>query len=157
LWKEFLAMNNLDEFLDNLQNEIFEDAKQALGEKGFQRWRNPKFNGRMKNPDGHARVTGECGDTMEIYLKFKNNRVSDASYFTDGCASSSVSGSFAAELTLGKDPDEITDITEETVLNTIGRLPEKDLHCASLAARTVQEALSNYMSGLQKKNQLKIE
>ena len=139
-------MNNLDEFLDNLQNEIFEDAKQALGEKGFQRWRNPKFNGKMENPAGHARVTGECGDTMEIYLKFKNNRISDASYFTNGCASSAVAGSFAAELTLGRDPDEITDITEKTVLDTIGRLPEKDLHCANLAAQTVQEALSNYMT-----------
>ena len=145
LRKEFLIMNNLDEFLNNLQNEIFEDAKQALGEKGFQRWRNPKFNGKMENPDGHACITGECGDTMEIYLKFKNNRVCDASYFTNGCASSAVSGSFAAELTLGKDPDEITSITKETVLNTIGRLPEEDLHCATLAARTVQKALDNYM------------
>lgn len=147
LQKEFLIMNNLDNFLDNLQNEIFEDAKKALGEKGFQRWRNPKFNGKMENPDGHASLTGECGDTMEIYLKFENSRVAEASYFTNGCASSAIAGSFAAELTLGKDPDELTDITKETVLNTIGRLPENDLHCASLAARTIQEALGNYMMG----------
>ncbi len=140
-------MDNLDEFVDNLQNEIFEEAKQALGENGFQRWRNPKFNKKMENPDGHAVIKGECGDIMEIFLKFNNNRVIDASYFTNGCASSAVSGSFAAELTLNKDPDEITDITAETVLNKIGRLPEKDMHCATLAARTVQEALSNYMSG----------
>lgn len=144
-------MNNLDDFINNLQNEIFEDAKKALGEKGFHRWRNPRFNGKMKNPDAYARLKGECGDTMEIYLRFEDNRVSNASYFTDGCASSAVSGSFAAELTLGKDPDELTDITAETVLNTIGRLPEKDRHCATLAARTVQEALSNYMTNLRNK------
>lgn len=146
-------MNNLDEFIDNLQNEIFEDAKKALGEKGFHRWRNPRFNGKMENPDAYARLKGECGDTMEIYLRFENNRVSNASYFTDGCASSAVSGSFAAELTLGKDPDELTDITAETVLNTIGRLPEEDQHCATLAARTVQEALSNYMTNLRNKKE----
>jgi nitrogen fixation NifU-like protein len=139
-------MNNLDKFLDNLQTEIFEDAKQALGEKGFHRWRNPKFNGKMENPDAQASVTGDCGDTMEIYLKFKKNRVFDACYFTNGCASSAIAGSFAAELTIGRDPDEITDISEKTVLNAIGRLPENDLHCATLAARTVQEALSNYMT-----------
>lgn len=148
-----MIMNNLDEFIDNLQNEIFEDAKKALGEKGFHRWRNPRFNGKMENPDAYARLKGECGDTMEIYLRFENNRVSDASYFTDGCASSAVSGSFAAELTLGKDPDELTDITAETVLNTIGRLPEEDQHCATLAARTVQEALSNYMTNLRNKEE----
>ncbi len=146
LWKGFLAMNKLDDFIDKLQNEIYDEAKQALGENGFHRWRDPRFNGRMENPDGQARITGECGDTMEIYLKFKNNRVSDASYFTNGCASSTVSGSFAAELTLGKDPDEIAEITADTVLKAIGRLPEKDLHCAELAAVTVREALSNYLS-----------
>ncbi len=144
-------MNDLKKFADNLQAEINEEAKQALGERGFQRWRNPKFNGRMENSNGYARVKGECGDTMEIFLKFKNNRVSKASYFTNGCASSTVSGSFAAELTLGKDPDELADITAESVLNAIGRLPEEDRHCASLAARTVQEALTQYMSRLVKK------
>jgi nitrogen fixation NifU-like protein len=151
LRKGILIMNSLDEFVNNLQAEIFEDAKQALGERGFQRWRNPKFNGRMENPDAYAIVTGECGDTMEIFLKFKNNRVSTASYFTNGCASSTVSGSFAAELTLGKNPDELVDITAEKVLNAIGRLPEEDQHCASLSARTVQEALTHYMSNLVKK------
>jgi nitrogen fixation NifU-like protein len=142
-------MSNLDDFIDNLQAEIFEDAKQALGERGFQRWRNPKFNGKMEDPDGYAKVTGECGDTMEFFLKFENNRVSNASYSTNGCASSNVSGSFAAELTIGKDPDRLADITAEDVLNAIGRLPEEDQHCASLAARTVQEA---FMSDQQKKN-----
>ncbi len=146
-----LIMDRLDEFIDNLQNEIFEEAKEALGEKGFDRWRNPKWSGRMDNPDGYGKVTGECGDTMEIYLKFDDNRVSKASYFTDGCASSMVSGSFAAELSLGRDPDELSDITPETVLAAIGRLPKEDLHCASLAARTVQDALTHYMSGLVKK------
>ncbi len=144
-------MSNLDDFIDNLQAEIFEEAKQALGEKGFQRWRNPKFNGRMEDPDGYGKVTGECGDTMEIFLKFENNRVSNAAYSTNGCASSTVSGSFAAELTIGKDSDEIADITAENVLNSIGRLPKEDQHCASLAARTIQEALTDYMSHLVKK------
>ena len=138
-------MDEMDAFVEQLQQEIFNEAKEALGEKGFDRWRNPKFTGRMENSDGFGRVTGECGDTMEIYLKFKDDRVVDASYFTDGCASSSVSGSFAAELTLGKTPDEITDISPEIVLSTIGRLPDEDVHCATLASRTVQEALSQYM------------
>jgi len=145
-------MNNLDEFLDNLQAEIFDDAKKALGEKGFQRWRHPRFNGKMEHSDGYGRVKGECGDTMEIYLKFENNRVSKASYTTDGCASSAICGSFAAELTLGKTPDEIVDITAETVLNTIGKLPEADMHCTTLAASTVQEALSHYMTRHRKKD-----
>ena len=139
-------MSDLDTYLDNLQEQIFEEAREAYGEKGFQRWRHPRHAGRMKNPDCQARLTGQCGDTMEIYLKFENNRVKDASYFTDGCASSSLSGSFAAELALGKDPDELTAITAESIIREIGRLPEADQHCAYLAAETIQEALHDYMS-----------
>jgi nitrogen fixation NifU-like protein len=138
-------MGSLDDFVNNLQEQIFIEAKEAYGEKGFQRWRNPRYQGRMTDADVNARVTGACGDTMEIYLKFENDHVKEASYFTDGCASSSICGSFAAELALGKDPDALTDITGNTVLKAIGRLPKKDLHCTDLAAAAVQEALSNYM------------
>jgi nitrogen fixation NifU-like protein len=143
-------MDNFDSFVNNLQEQIFDEAKDAYGEKGFQRWCNPRFNGKMESPDGHARLTGECGDTMEIFLKFENNRVNDASYFTDGCASSSICGSFTVELAIGKDPDELTDISGDAVLNEIGRLPASDQHCAGLAASTLQEALSSYMNGLRK-------
>ena len=149
--KEDNTVSNLDEFLDKLQEEIFDEAKQALGEKGFERWRAPKYNGRMENPDGLGRVTGECGDTMEIYLKFKDNQVVDASYFTNGCASSMVSGSFAAELTLGKAPEELTDITADHVLSAVGKLPDADILCTTLAARTIQAALDNYMGAIVKK------
>ncbi len=140
-------MENFDEFVNNLQEQIFDEAREVFGEKGFNRWRNPINNGRMEDADAQSRLKGECGDTMEIYLKFENNRVKQASYFTDGCASSSLSGSFAAEMALGKDPDQLTEITGESVLEKIGRLPEEDRHCAFLAAGTLQKALSNYMMG----------
>jgi len=140
-------MDPLDAFVDQLQEEIFDEARQAYGEKGFSRWRNPRYNGRMDNPDAHARVTGKCGDTMEIYLAFYNNIVINASYVTDGCASSAICGSFAAEIAMGKDPDRLADISGEDVLKAIGRLPKEDMHCAFLAAETLQKALEDYMTG----------
>ena len=83
---------------------------------------------------------------MEIYLKFEDGRVKQASYFTDGCASSQICGSFAAELSIGKDPDELTEITSESILGEIGGLPDEDRHCAALAAEALQHALMAYMS-----------
>lgn len=139
-------MDDFDCFVNNLQEEIFDEARAAYGEKGFDRWRNPRFNGSMAFPDGWARITGECGDTMEIFLKFENDIVTAATYVTDGCASSAICGSFAAELARGKDPDGLIDITGSTVLNAIGRLPEEEHHCARLAAGALQGALSDYMS-----------
>lgn len=138
-------MNDLNSFLDNLQEQIFDEARQALGEKGFDRWRNPKFNKKIDAPDTCAMVTGDCGDSMEICLKFKDNIVSQASYSTSGCASSQICGSFAAELAIGKTVEELFDINGQSILEMVGRLPESDMHCATLAAGTLQEALHHFM------------
>ena len=135
----------LDAFVDNLQQQIFDETREAFGEAGFDRWRNPKFNGAMDSPDAHARVTGSCGDTMQVYLKFDDGRVADASYVTDGCGSSSVCGSFAVEMAIGRNPDEIAEIDGEAVLARLGRCPKEDEHCAFLAAETLQAALHDYM------------
>jgi len=137
--------DDFDSVIEKLQNQIFEEAREALGELGFQRWRNPVYRGRMDYPDAHARIKGTCGDTMEIFLKFEQCRVKDASFHTDGCASSTVCGSLAAELAIGKDPDQLVEITGETILKILGRFPKEDEHCAFLAAETLQEALNNYM------------
>ncbi|MBN1832002.1 MAG: iron-sulfur cluster assembly scaffold protein [Deltaproteobacteria bacterium] len=137
--------DDLDNFVEELQNQIFKETKAAYGDVGFERWCNPLFMGRMENPDGYGRIKGSCGDTMEIYLQFENDKVKKASFQTDGCGTSTICGSFAAELAIGKEPDELMDITGETILNILGTVPEEDRHCAFLAAETLQEALHNYM------------
>jgi len=141
-------MDKIDQFVNDLQEQVFDEAREAYGERGFERWRNPRYNGRMASADSSARVTGDCGDSIEIYLKIENNRVKAASYLTDGCGTSNICGSFAAELAIGKDLDTVTDINGEAVLNAIGRLPDADRHCADLAAAALQEALSLYMKRL---------
>ena len=138
--------DKIDAFVAELQEQIFDETREAFGEAGFARWRNPLYQGPLEDADSHASVKGTCGDTMQMFLKFDDQgRVCDAAYLTDGCGSSTVCGSFAAEMTLGKTPDELTEITGEAVLEKIGRFPEEDHHCAFLAAATIQEALSQYM------------
>jgi len=56
-----------------------------------------------------------------------------------------VCGSFAAELALGKSPDELVEITGDAILKILGGLPKEDEHCAFLAGETLQEALNEYM------------
>lgn len=137
--------DKLDAFLDELQEQIFQETRDVFGDAGFQRWQNPKYMGRLETPHAYAKVTGSCGDTMEICLNFTDDRVTEATYMTDGCGSSSVCGSFAAETAMGKTPDELVEITGETILNMLGRFPKDEEHCAFLAAETLQEALQNYM------------
>lgn len=134
-----------DKFVRDLQEQILEETKEAYGEKAYNRWLNPICMGSIKDPDGYACLTGVCGDTMEIFLRFENDRIKEASFQTDGCGSSIVCGSFAAEMSLGKNPDELLEITGEAILEKLEKLPEEDEHCASLAAETLQEALNDYM------------
>ena len=140
-----LSEEEFDALINDLQEQSFKDAKEAFGEKGFERWRNPKFNGPLDKANGYGRVTGGCGDTMEIYLKFNDDKVESASYVTDGCGSSALCGSFTAELAQGRSPDELLEIEPNDILNTIGTFPEQDQHCATLSIETLQEALNDYM------------
>jgi nitrogen fixation NifU-like protein len=137
--------DSLDDFIQEIQYQIHEETREAYGQVAFERWLRPRFVGVMDNPDGYGHVAGSCGDRIEIFLRFEEDKVKEATFRTDGCGSSLVCGSFAAELALGKTPDEVGEISGETILETLEGLPEEDRHCALLAAETLQEALDDYM------------
>lgn len=146
--------NEFDDFAKGLQNQIYESTREAYGLAAFERWLKPLYIGVMNSPDGYGRITGTCGDTMEIFLKFEKERVKEATFLTDGCGTSTVCGSFAAELAHGKNPDEIPEITGETILDILGGLPGEERHCAFLAAETLQEALDDYMRKQRRRDNL---
>ncbi len=136
----------LDKFVQQLQDQIYEESRKAYGEKAFERWLNPQRMGALEDPDGWGRIVGSCGDAMEIFLKFENGRVKEATFRTNGCGASVACGSFAAEMAVGKSPDELLQVTKEAILETLGGLPEQEEHCAQLASETLQEALHSYMT-----------
>lgn len=137
--------DEFDTLVNKIQGEVFNEAKEALGEKGFDRWKNPRFCGRLEGADGYAKLTGDCGDTMEMSLRIHDGKVTEVAYLTDGCSSSSIAGSFAAEMAAGKGFTEVLDLRGQDVLSEIGRFPESEEHCAHLAVRTLQEALNAYL------------
>lgn len=134
-----------EEMVRKIEAEVDAEAKTALGDKGFERWRNPKFCGVMVDADSQARLTGGCGDTMNMFVKIKGGRIERAQYTTDGCGSSSVAGSFTAELAVGRSLEEVLDMTGSEVLRHIGTFPEAEEHCATLAVQTLQEAVNTFM------------
>jgi nitrogen fixation NifU-like protein len=48
-------------------------------------------------------------------------------------------------MSLGKNPDELLEITGDAILEKLGGLPKDEQHRAFLAGETLQEALNNYM------------
>jgi nitrogen fixation protein NifU and related proteins len=113
-------------------------------------YRSDPERGTIDSPDATAFLRGKCGDAMKISLTFSDDRVVDAKYWTDGCRMSSACGSAAARLALDKTPEEIADIDHVAIEKEVGQLPEEDMHCATLAAGTLQEAIRVYLVGGEK-------
>ena len=135
-----------DNSLKELEQSIMEDMKRVDSEKTIDHFLNPRNPGRISAPDGLGRITGPHGNTMEIYLKIKDGKVINASFWTDGCGCSIASGSMVTELAKGKGILEAQKITQQDILDALGGLPEDDLHCALLAANTLKEAIKDYLA-----------
>lgn len=138
-------VDDSDKIVMDTDDPIYMELTKIYSPEAIERWIEPGNFGPVDDPDAHASLTGSCGDRMEIFLKFNNDRVEKSSYMTDGCASSNICGSFAADMAMGKTPDEIIDITDKDIINRAGGLPEEDRHCAFLAAATLRAALDAYM------------
>jgi len=138
---------NFEDLMKDLQQRIFQETKDAYGEQVFERWLQPRYLGKMPNATASARITGSCGESMEIYLRIEDDTVKEASFFTDGCGASMACGSAAAELATDKTLDEVALVGEDAITETLGGLPEDHRHCALLAAETLQTALHNYLTG----------
>ena len=142
---------DFDMLVNELQDKSFTDAKDAYGEIGFERWRNPAFNGPIADADCQVALTGKCGDTIQLFIKFEDGHVKQASYTTDGCASSQLAGSFTAELAHGRSVEDLFSLKAEDVLKKIGRLPEDDQHCTDLAIEVLHECANTYLKESTKK------
>lgn len=97
-----------------------------------------------ENPDGYARVEGNCGDTMELSFKVKDGRITETHHWTNGCSISGQCAEAAARLAMDKTPPEIKRINMIHIMDQVGRLPDSHVHCAQLAETTLQKALEDY-------------
>jgi nitrogen fixation NifU-like protein len=132
--------------MEELQKLVMADARKVYSDTVIDHAMNPRNLGEIQDADGFARVTGPCGDTMEIWLKVRDGNIGQAAFFTDGCGPSIASGSMVTEMVKGKSITEAQKITQRDVLDALGGLPEESEHCALLAANTLKAAIRDYMA-----------
>jgi len=106
----------------------------------------PRHRGPLKVFDGHARITGPCGDTMEFWLTARNGKVHRVSFITDGCGPSLACGSMATCLAEGKRVEDAAGLQQQDILEALGGLPKEFEHCALLAANTLKAAGEDYLN-----------
>jgi nitrogen fixation NifU-like protein len=99
-------------------------------------------NKEMAEPAGVASKTGDCGDTITIYLQIADNTIKEFSYQLQGCLNTNACCNALAEMVEGQPLDKCWQITPEDLINDLQTLPEDHFHCAELAVGTFYLALS---------------
>jgi len=137
---------DLEKFAKELQKQILGELKKKYSDNVIDHWQNPRNFEKIENPDGSAKVKGSCGDTMEMFLRMKNDIVSRCTFLTDGCGTTIACGSVATELAKNKSfTQAIAGVSAKEILKGLDGLPEDDVHCAQLASETLRRALADFL------------
>jgi len=131
---------------DKYQELVQEEMRKLYSKTVIDHAMNPRNVGNTEAADGYASVTGPCGDTMDIWLKVKDDTIVKATFMTDGCGTTIAAGSMITELAKGKSISQALRTSQEDVLSALDGLPEESEHCALLAANTLRAAAKDYLT-----------
>ena len=114
-------------------------------EKVMDHFANPRNVGELENADGIGEVGNpKCGDIMKMYIKVKNNVITDVKFKTFGCGAAIATSSMATELIKGKTINEALKLTNKAVMEALDGLPPVKVHCSVLAEQAIKSAISDY-------------
>jgi nitrogen fixation protein NifU and related proteins len=115
-------------------------------EKVMEHFKNPKNVGEMKDPDGIGKMGNpSCGDIMEMYIRVKDNVITDAKFKTFGCAAAIATSSMITEMVIGKTIKEALEITNKMVVEALDGLPPVKVHCSVLGEDALKGAIDDYL------------
>jgi len=132
--------DDIDKIAQTLQEAILE----GYSEKFKQEFSNPKNIGKIENTDSQVSITGVCGDTIEMYLAIKDERIDDIKFMTDGCGATIACASYVARAVKGKTIEDALQMKPKGVDSYFEGLPQESKHCAKLAIDTLKAALNGY-------------
>ena len=106
---------------------------------------NPRNVGTMDDADGIGEVGNpRCGDIMRMYIKVKEDKITDIKFQTFGCGAAVATSSMVTELVKGKTLDEALKITNREVAEALDGLPPVKMHCSNLAEAGIKAAIDDY-------------
>jgi nitrogen fixation NifU-like protein len=134
------------------------DVWALYSEKVMEHFKNPRNVGEMENPDGVGHVGNPvCGDIMELYIKVKDEMITDAKFKTFGCGAAIATSSMVTELVKGKSIKEALEISNRAVAEALGGLPPIKMHCSVLAEEALKSAIEDYLSRSSRKEESRSE
>ncbi len=99
----------------------------------------------MADADSRATKTGDCGDTVTLYLKInEQDIIKEVSFVLDGCMHTNACCNSLAEMIEGQPVARCWDVRPEDIIQDLETLPQDHYHCAELAVGTMYLAVSQY-------------
>ena len=110
-------------------------------------FRNPKNQGKMKNPTVTA-VAGNpaCGDMITFYMKINDQKIIEKITFESyGCAANIATASIVTQMIKGMNLENTwKELTWKKVSKEVGGLPSVKSHCGILAVGAVKRAIRKF-------------
>src|SRR5947209_5902162 len=104
----------------------------------------PRNSGALPGATATAQVENPvCGDVLELALRVENEAIGAAAFRSRGCVASVACASRLTELLIGKSLVEARGITPQTLVDSLGGLPEGSSHAAHLAIDALAAALAH--------------
>lgn len=100
--------------------------------------------GCLSDADQVSELTGECGDTMKVYLKLEGDQIKDAKFQVLGCPGAVAAAMATVDLVKGKTLKESLSVNDRDVFCELKKIPDQKLHCIRLAVKTLQKAIADY-------------
>ena len=98
--------------------------------KVLEHFANPHNVGKIDDADGIGEVgNAKCGDIMKMYIKVKDDVITDVKFNTYGCASAIATSSIATDMIKGKPISEALKLTNKAVVEALDGLPAVKIHC----------------------------
>ena len=114
-------------------------------DKVMDHFQHPRNVGKIDDADGIGEVgNAKCGDLMRMYIKVKDDVITDCKFNTFGCGSAIATSSMATELIKGKPISEALELSNKAVVEALDGLPAHKIHCSVLAEEAVRAAVKDY-------------
>jgi nitrogen fixation protein NifU and related proteins len=108
---------------------------------------NPSNVGSVVDPSGKSMVKSALdSDTVLISLRIENNIIQEVKFKCMGCAVAIACSSMATEMVLGRPVEEAYGITEASVAQALGGIPEYKMCCSNLAPAAIRNAIDDWRS-----------
>jgi len=120
------------------ENEMYSD-------KVLDHFKSPRNVGEIPDADGVGKVGNPvCGDVMFIYIKVKDDIITDIKFKTLGCGAAIATSSMITEMARGKTIEEARKISRGDVAEALDGLPPQKMHCSNLASDGLKAAIEDY-------------